>query len=203
MEGDLTQDQAGLAERIMAGDLDAESELVGTFGPRVFALLCARTRDRETARDLYQDVMLAVLTGLRRGQLRDAEKLPAYIGGVVRNLVQTELRVRRRSALEQQIDENTLLAAPGLSAPWEAEDERPRRALVRDALKLLNPSEREILLRVLVEQEKPAAIASALRLDPDVVRQRKSRAIKKIAEYVKKTVTNRLVPLQMKQREPR
>ena len=45
----------GLAEKILAGDRQAEAELVEFFGPRVFAILCARTQDREASRDLLHD----------------------------------------------------------------------------------------------------------------------------------------------------
>jgi hypothetical protein len=43
----------------------------------------------------------------------------------------------------------------------------------------------------LVRGEKPGAIASRLRMGVDVVRQRKSRAVKKVADFVKKAVMKR------------
>ena len=59
---DLTSEQQiGLAERIVAGDRDAECELVRYFSPRILAMLCARTRDREVSRDLLHDVIITVL----------------------------------------------------------------------------------------------------------------------------------------------
>ena len=59
------EQQSALTERICAGDRGAEKELVECFSRRVFALLVARTRDREASRDLFQEVMLAITIALR------------------------------------------------------------------------------------------------------------------------------------------
>jgi DNA-directed RNA polymerase specialized sigma24 family protein len=50
------EQQIGLAERVASGDREAENELVRYFSPRILAMLCARTRDREASRDLLHDV---------------------------------------------------------------------------------------------------------------------------------------------------
>ena len=65
----------GLAERIRTVDPHAEAELAQRFCGRVFALALVRTRDREAARGLAQEIMLAVLGGLREGRLRDPDSL--------------------------------------------------------------------------------------------------------------------------------
>ena len=59
-----------LAQRIFEGDLSAEQELVTTYRRGIFVIATARTRDREVARDLTQDVLVAVLQALREGKLR-------------------------------------------------------------------------------------------------------------------------------------
>jgi RNA polymerase sigma-70 factor (ECF subfamily) len=53
---------------------------------------------------------------------------------------------------------------------------------VREELKQLDPTDRRILLLTLVEGLKPAEIADRLGLSAEVVRARKSRAVKKIVE---------------------
>ena len=54
----------GLAERIRRGDASAETELVCKFTQRIFVMAVVRTRDRETARELVQDVLVAVIAAL-------------------------------------------------------------------------------------------------------------------------------------------
>ena len=80
------EQQSSLAERIHGHEPSAEEEFVGLFSDRVRFLVLARTRDPEVARDLAQDVMLAVVNALRNGQLRDAERLTAFVYGTARNL---------------------------------------------------------------------------------------------------------------------
>src|SRR5579862_4902891 len=98
MQDPSLERQIALAERTLAGDREAESELVRVFSPRVFALLCARTRDREASRDLLQDVFIALLSALRQGQLREADKLSAFVLGIARNIANSHLRARIRDA---------------------------------------------------------------------------------------------------------
>ena len=65
-----------LAERIRNNDRSAERDFVDLFYGRVYAMAMARTRDREIALDLAQEIMLAVLAALRAGRLRDPAALP-------------------------------------------------------------------------------------------------------------------------------
>ena len=55
-----------VAERIRAGDIAAETELVHRFGRRIFVMAVVRTHDRETANELVQDVLMAVIGALAR-----------------------------------------------------------------------------------------------------------------------------------------
>src|SRR5206468_100756 len=85
-----------LVERLSGGDQTAEEELVNAFEQRVFVMTLSRTRDRETARELCQDVMMSLLKALRGGQLKNAESLPAFVYGIARNLVNNHFRARTR-----------------------------------------------------------------------------------------------------------
>lgn len=181
-------EELGLAERIVKGDRIAEGELVHAFGQRIFALLCARTRDPEASRDLLQDVLIAVLMALRQGQLREADKLPAFVLSVARHKAQSYLRDRSRDTAEQLLDDEE---GPPVQAASELFEIAEREALVRKALERLDSTDREILMRTLTQGQKPGAIAQALGLSPDAVRQRKSRAIKKMSDFCHKSVTIR------------
>jgi len=174
------EEPAGLAERILAGDRAAEAELVDFFGPRVFAILCARTQDREASRDLLHDALIGILRALRRGELRDSEKLPAFVASVARNIAHTHLRGRVRSRLSQPIEEDDL-ACPGHGDAFEAAE---RQTLVRRALAQLDTTDREILMRILVAGQKLTAIAQSMGMNQEAVRQRKSRALKKVTKIV-------------------
>jgi len=110
MHDEGAEQVCGVAERISAGDLAAESELVHLFSQRIFALLCARTRDPEASRDLLQDVLIAVLMALRKGQLREPDKLPAFVLSIARNMAQAYLRDRSRESHDEFPEEG--IASP-------------------------------------------------------------------------------------------
>ena len=173
------QQQRTLAEGVHSHQPSAEAELVRLFADRVMFLALARTRDPEAARDLKQDVMLVVVRALRNGQLREAERLGAFVYGIARNLINNYLRSRSR-AREDPID-----AAFDLASTPDAVD-TDRRDLVRRVLGTLESTDRRILLLTLVEGLKPGEIAARLGLTAEVVRTRKSRALKKTTERVKK-----------------
>ena len=173
---DLSADAcAALFERIRLGDAAAEEELVQSFGGKVFAMAVARTRDREASRDLVQDVMWAVVQGLRGGQLRAPDKLAAFVSGTARNLINNYFRTRARATRDVPHAPSSWMTDPSQSA-----EDQQRAQLVRRAVSELDSDDRRILMLTLVEGLTPGEIASRLRLSPEVVRQRKSRAIKKV-----------------------
>jgi RNA polymerase sigma-70 factor (ECF subfamily) len=175
------QQQSGLAERIRSQEPSAEEELVRLFGDRVRFLVVARTRDPEVARDLTQDVMLAVVRALRGGQLRDPERLAGFVYGTARNVINNYLRTRSRSPKEDPID-----AAEHVASAVEPIDNSERIALVRRTLATLEATDRQILLLTLVEGLKPGEIGARLGLTSEIVRARKSRALKKTIDRVRK-----------------
>jgi RNA polymerase sigma-70 factor (ECF subfamily) len=179
--GPNPEEQASLAERIRTGDSLAEDELVRLFRQRVFIMLLARTRNPEDARELTQDVMFSVVRALRDGRLRDVEKLSAFVHGTARNVANNYLRCHNRRPADVPLSPEMLLVDPADKA--EISD---RLSLVHRALERLELADRRILMMTLVEGLKPGEIASKLSLNPELVRQRKSRALKQVIEHVRK-----------------
>jgi RNA polymerase sigma factor (sigma-70 family) len=173
-----------LAERIRQGDASAETELVREFTQRIFVMAVVRTHDRETGRELVQDVLMAVIVALRRGQLQDRDKLAAFVHGTARNLINNRLRSQSQQPQLEPLPDD--LAQAGLAHQLE-DAERVR--LVHQALERLGPEDRRILSMTLVEGRKPGEIAAALGLTSEVVRTRKLRAVKKIADLIRKKMS--------------
>ncbi|MDQ3213333.1 MAG: hypothetical protein M3Q85_11715, partial [Acidobacteriota bacterium] len=97
-----------LADRIRAGDPAAEDELVRSFSQRLFVMALVRTR--EAARDLRQDVLIAALDALRKGQLRERDKLEAFVYGTARNVINNHLRARAQEPASESGALDTLVA---------------------------------------------------------------------------------------------
>jgi len=145
-----------------------------------------RTRDREIVRDLVQDTLLAVITALRKGQLLDQDKLSAFVNGTARNIINNHLRSQTQSPHFEGLQEDL---AQIDSANNIEESERVR--FVREALAGMRRQDREILQMTLVDGKKPGEIAAVLGLTSEVVRTRKLRASRKIAELVEKKMSRR------------
>lgn len=180
------EEDADLAEALARGDPAAEDRFARRYLPRVQIMLLARTRNRDLTGDLAQETMLQALSALRRGQLREAEKLPNFVLGVARNIL---LRHFRDAVLEP-IQEDSLEQVPAALKPdplIEAEQQR----IVARALATLDPVDRVILHMTLVEDLKPGVIAAKLRLSSDVVRQRKARATRRVIDLVRSLSQNR------------
>jgi RNA polymerase sigma-70 factor, ECF subfamily len=178
--GDLTANaQALLAQRVRQGDRQAEHELAQVYHRRVLVMMLSRVRPAETARDLTQEVMLAVLVALRKGQLRDEEKLAAFIHGTARNVLNGFYRARGPETLPLE-PEHAVIGAD------EILDQLQSRALVARVLDCLDEDDRTVLSLILVEGLKPGEAAQRLGLSSEVVRARKSRAIKKAVERLRR-----------------
>ena len=185
MLADDPEDWNDLVDRIRAGDRSAEEALVTVFQSRVHCLLLARTRNVETTRELTQEVILHALHAVRNGKVRRSESLPAYIHGIARHLLAGHRRSVGRTGSEPLPNEDH----PRLAATPQGYDDRLDR--VREGLRCLSHADREILLMILVDGLSVGAIASRLNLSAEVVRQRKSRAIKRIRDHVHETLNVR------------
>jgi RNA polymerase sigma factor (sigma-70 family) len=173
--------QRDLVARIAAGDPSGEHDLATIFERRIRLMVTARLRDHEAAREVTQDALIAVISALRKGQLRQADSLAAFVHGIARNLANNYLRQRQESPHFVEATADLPLAAP--AHDFEGQE---RLALVRKALARLEPADRTILLRTLLEGLKPGEIARDLGVSSEVVRTRKSRALKKVIEHVER-----------------
>ena len=173
-----------LAERIRQGDISAETELVEQFSRRIFVMGLVRTRDREWARELVQDILVAVIAALRGGQLRDTEKLAAFIHGTARNIISNQLRSVSQKPRLAPLTENVAQASL-----VEELEQNERVQLVHDALEHLGQEDRTILWLTLVEGHKSGEIAAQLGVTAEVVRTRKLRAVRKVTELIRKKMS--------------
>src|SRR5216684_2243872 len=164
-----------LAQRILAGDRSAEDELVSTYRRGVFVIAVARTRDREAAADLTQEILIAILKALRDGQLRESAKLAAFIQGTARNLINNYLRAKAHHA-EVELDDEAYS-----SDPVEELESLERRRLVQRELESFSITDQQILLLSLVDGHSLAEVAQRVNLSHEAVRARKSRAVRKIS----------------------
>jgi RNA polymerase sigma factor (sigma-70 family) len=169
-----------LARRIEQGNREAEADFAQQFYVRVRPFASVHLDWSDAAQDIAQETILAALEALRAGKLREPEKLPAFVLGIARNLINNYKRKQAHSP-EVLKDLPDLPARANLDLT--ALDEQ-QRAMVRESLKWLNQVDRRILLLTLIEGLTPHEIAPLVGLTPQVVRTRKSRAVKALARDI-------------------
>jgi RNA polymerase sigma factor (sigma-70 family) len=144
-----------------AGDPGAFAALVGRERPRVEAVV-ARMLPRDEVDDVVQDALLRAYLGLSR--LRDADRFGSWLCGIAINVAKMRLR---RLALQRRV-------AVGADPP--ASDERELLEVVRDAVDILPPGQREVVLMHYVDDLSCEEIARLLGTTPGAIRVRLHRA---------------------------
>jgi RNA polymerase sigma factor (sigma-70 family) len=178
-------ESARLVRAIAAGDHQAEQDFAQRYMAPVRAMLLARLRDADLAGDLKQDVMIEAICALRRGQIQDPEKLTQFVLGIARNCLNNHFRSSRRVTSIELPEDLPDLKSDAI--PRE-EAEQENRAL--RAIESLDKLDRTILQMTLVDGLKPGVIASQLHINPDVVRQRKLRATRRVIDFLRRESQN-------------
>lgn len=93
-----------LVERILAREANAEAEMIARYDSGLRALLFKRSKDKQLADDIAQDTWFVVISKVRKGELRESEKLAAFIIQTGKN--QLLMHYRKKSTSETQLDED-------------------------------------------------------------------------------------------------
>ena len=154
-----------LVHRILSGDPSAETELVQRFSRALSFLLRRLTRDEAVAEDLYQETFRLVIEKVRRGELREPERLPGFVSSMAKNLFLGSARRggrRQKWHGDPEAAETAPDPAPGQLAKLLAQE---RAAAVRQVLaELKNDRDREILSRYYIADEPKENICRDLEL---------------------------------------
>jgi RNA polymerase sigma-70 factor (ECF subfamily) len=160
--------QEDLVRRIVAGDGRAESELVERFGEGLLFLLRRWTRDPATAEDLYQETVRLALEKIRRGEVREPDKLPGFLRSLAKNLsIHHYRRGSVRGERERDLEE---VSADGVAA-HDSMDQLTRllraekAALVRQVIgEMPMARDRQVLFRFYIGEEDKERICADLGL---------------------------------------
>jgi RNA polymerase sigma-70 factor (ECF subfamily) len=180
LAGTRTDSQdALLAEQVRQGDRRSEDELVARYAGRVLAMAIARTLDRESSREIADDVMMAVVAALRRGAVRDTTRLGAFVHGTAVNTINNHLRRLGRGPRMVALDDSW----PGPVGEDDGSHDIDV-AHVHRCLERLSAADRDVLTLSLVEGLKPAEIAARCGRSAEATRQQKSRALLRLRQLL-------------------
>jgi len=150
----------------------------------VSAFFRSRVSRGEVAEELVQETLLAALLALRAGKLRESDAMESFVLGVARRQLAEAFRVQARHP-EAPAD-------AGVETMHSGAMTEPELTLtVRGEFDLLPALDKQILWLILVEGSRPAEVAAQVGLHEDAVRQRKSRALRRLGEKLNTSaVTN-------------
>ena len=162
-----------LVEAARRGDLHSFGELYGRHYARMVGVAYAVLSDRHLAEDAAQEAFAAACRHLRG--LRRPEKFGAWLRVLCRNVALRIGRTRTRSAELQDV------AAPASDDSAEGAAEA-----VRQSIRRLPASEREVVILRYFSTQSYEQIAATLGISPRAVHGRLIRAKRRIAEDLKR-----------------
>ncbi len=154
-----------LVGRIVAGDPAAEAELVKRYGQRLLFLLRRWTRDPDAAEDLYQETFHRAIEKLRSGELRQPERLAAYLVSLAKNLATYHYRKGDRRAAHHTNPGGKPELADSSPSLLSRLLKREKVTLVRQVLaELPTDRDREVLSRFYLAEDDSKTICAELGL---------------------------------------
>jgi RNA polymerase sigma factor (sigma-70 family) len=180
---------ARLVELSLAGQRDAFAEIVARYQSLICSISYSACGDVERSQDLAQDTFVAAWKDLPA--LKEPGRLKSWLCGIARNLIHNSRRREMRTPTGQADPLHPELACAGAS-PAEQTMSKEEEALVWRALETIPPDYREPLILFYREGQSVQAVAAALDLTDDAVRQRLSRGRGMLHERVARTVESAL-----------
>lgn len=153
-------DNARLVALIQRGHTQAESEMVKRFA-RGVQMMLARKCNPDVAEDVAQETWRVTIEKVRNGDLRQPDRLPAFIHQIARN--QIIMYFRKYSEVHEMPGENDLES--NLPNPEQNYETQQLSDQVRELINRLDtPRDREILMRFYVNEEDKDIICDDLGL---------------------------------------
>lgn len=175
------QPWASMVQRIQADDPSGMEELYAVFTSGIRFYLCRQLGPQDLD-DKVHDAFLTIAQSIRRGDLREPERLMGYVRTVVRRQVAGYIgsAVEARRTLVDP-DHGAILRDRKPDPERTAIDEQ-NNALAMRVLNTLPRRDREVLVRFYLQEQSPRQICRDMGLTATQFRLTKSRAKARFTE---------------------
>src|SRR5271170_3170283 len=177
------QSDSTLVGQSLSGNREAFGAIVARYQSLVCSLAFSATGSLSQSEDLAQETFVAAWEKL--SELREPEKLRAWLCGIARNLINNSLRKsgREPSHRAESLEEISESHSP---EPWPAEQaiSNEEAAILWRSLERIPEIYREPLVLFYREHQSVETVAQNLELTGDAVRQRLSRGRKLLHEQM-------------------
>jgi RNA polymerase sigma factor (sigma-70 family) len=181
----VAADDAQLIALSLQGSRDAFGEIVARYQTLICSLAYSACGDIHLSEELAQETFVTAWRKLR--SLREPAKFKSWLCGIARNLSHNTLRRQRRAptiSAEELINEPLSPAA----SPQEDAISHEEEKLLRRALQALPANYREPMILFYREDESVGAVAEALEISEDAVKQRLSRGRVMVTEHIERAL---------------
>lgn len=178
-----------LVAQVKAGDDAGMEQLYKLFSRGIRYYLCRQLGPQELE-DKVHDTFLIVVNAIRRGDLREPERLMGFVRTVVRRQVAAYIEQAVHTRREQTDLETGITVADRKQNPEQEAMVRQKAELMRSALAALSQRDRDILVRFYLQEQPQEQICREMCLTETQFRLLKSRAKAKFGEIGRKKLAN-------------
>jgi RNA polymerase sigma-70 factor (ECF subfamily) len=182
-----------LVDQIRAGDPDGMESLYRVFARGVRYYLCRQLGPQELD-DKVHDTFLIVVQAIRRGELREPERLMGFVRTVVRRQVAAHIDRAVQSRRDCIGVDSGIHIVDSRSDPEQVLAVKQRAEIMERALRSISDRDREILTRFYLLEQSQAQICEDMRLSDTQFRLLKSRAKARFGELGKKKLLRPSLP---------
>src|SRR5689334_14404377 len=177
-----------LVSQIKAGEDAGMEQLYKLFSRGIRYYLCRQLGPQELE-DKVHDTFLIVVNAIKRGDLREPERLMGFVRTVVRRQVAAYIETAVHTRRDQTDLETGVTIVDRKHNPEQEAIIREKAELMRSALADLNDRDRDILVRFYLKEQSQEQICREMSLTETQFRLLKSRAKAKFGEIGRKKLT--------------
>jgi RNA polymerase sigma factor (sigma-70 family) len=181
-------DLVSLVARIQADDTTALEELYRIFARGIKYQICRQLGPQDLD-DKVHDCFLIVVQTIRRGELRDPDRLMGFVRTVVRRQIAAYIETVIHSRNQMTELETGRIVADFGQDPENSIMDREEADLAYRVLKGLSRRDREILVRFYLREEPQEVICREMELTETQFRLLKSRAKARFGELGRRRIS--------------
>lgn len=182
-------DWSALVGQVKAGEDCGMEQLYKLFSRGIRYYLCRQLGPQELE-DKVHDTFLIVVNAIKRGDLREPERLMGFVRTVVRRQVAAYIEQAVHTRREQADLESGVSVADRKQNPEQEAMLRQKGELMKSALESLSQRDRDILVRFYLKEQPQEQICREMALTETQFRLLKSRAKAKFGEIGRKKLTS-------------
>jgi RNA polymerase sigma-70 factor (ECF subfamily) len=178
-----------LVQQIKAGEDEGMEQLYRLFSRGIRFYLCRQLGPQELE-DKVHDTFLIVVNAVKRGDLREPDRLMGFVRTIVRRQVAAYIEQAVQTRREQAELESGASVIDRTQNPEQEAIFKQKAELMKSALGALSKRDRDILIRFYLQEQPQEQICREMSLTETQFRLLKSRAKAKFGEIGKKKLAS-------------